>query len=160
MNNHTLKKKLSLNKCKVAKLCSYLLFAPVAFSYSQDFATNTDLQESSLSLSLTPTATMTINDQQRQIVVNQYGILNRATIKQLANASNSISINQDGMNNQVMVEQSGFGNAVNIEQTGNFNLAGVIQEGNANTANIIQAGEQTFIVHQIGNDMVVNITQY
>lgn len=159
-NNNTIKQILSLNKYKLARLCSCLLFVPSAFSYSQDLANNTDLQESSLSLSLTPTTVMTINDQQHQVVVNQYGILNRATIKQLANASNNISINQDGISNQVMIEQSGFGNTVNIEQWGNYNLAGVVQEGNANTANIIQAGEQTFVVHQIGNDMVVNITQY
>lgn len=159
-NNNTIKHILSLNKCKVARLCSFLLFVTSVFSYSQDLGKNTDLQESSLSLSLTPTTLMTINDQQHQVVVNQYGILNRATIKQLANASNNISISQDGISNHVMVEQSGFGNTVNIEQWGNYNNAGVVQEGNANTANIIQAGEQTFVVHQIGNDMLVNITQY
>lgn len=160
MNNNTNKQTLRLNKRTVAKVLSYLLFLPMAVSYSQDFASNSDLQESSLSLSLTPTTVMTINDQQHQVVVNQYGILNKATITQLANASNSISINQDGMSNQAVVEQFGYGNSVNIEQSGNYNRAGVIQEGNANTANIIQAGEQTFVVHQIGNDMVVNITQY
>lgn len=158
--NNTSKQQLSLNKRFTANVCGYLLCLPSAFSYSQDLASNTDLQESSLSLSLTPSTVMTINDQQHQVVVNQYGILNRATIKQLANASNSISVNQDGMNNQVVVEQLGFGNTVNIEQWGNYNLAGVIQEGNANTANITQSGEQTFVVHQIGNDMVVNISQY
>lgn len=103
---------------------------------------------------------MTINEQQHQIVVNQYGILNSATINQLANASNNVSINQDGISNQASVEQMGFGNSVHIQQWGNFNQAGVIQQGNANTANITQAGEQTFVVHQIGNDMVVNISQY
>ena len=159
-NNNTNKQKQSVNKYTVAKMCSYLLLLPLASSYSQDFASSTDLQESSLSLSLTHSAMMTINEQQHQIVVNQYGILNRATIKQLANASNNISVNQDGISNQVMVEQSGFGNSVNIEQWGNYNRAGVIQEGNANTANITQAGEQTFIVHQIGNNMVVNISQF
>ena len=159
-NKSTTKQKLSLKKRVTANVFSYLLLLPVAFSYSQDLAHNTDLQESSLSLSLTPSATMTINEQQQQILVNQYGILNRATIKQLANASNSISINQDGISNSVIVEQMGFGNTVNIDQWGSYNLASVIQEGNANTANITQSGEQTFVVHQIGNDMVVNITQY
>lgn len=103
---------------------------------------------------------MTIGAEQQQVLISQYGILNRATIKQLANASNNILINQDGMNNHVMVEQTGFGNSVNLEQLGNNNQLGVIQEGNANVANITQSGEQAFVVHQIGNDMVVNITQY
>ena len=159
-NNHTFKQTLSLNKRITANVCSYLLFLPSAFSYSQDLSSNTDLQESSLSLSLTPSTVMTINDQQHQVMVNQYGILNRATIKQLANASNSILVNQDGMSNQVVIEQFGYGNSINVEQWGNYNLAGVIQEGNANTANITQSGEQTFVVHQIGNDMVVNVSQY
>jgi minor curlin subunit len=128
--------------------------------FSQDLSNNTDLQESRLSLSLTPTAIMTVNEQQQQVMISQYGILNNATIKQLASTSNNIIISQDGIGNQAFIEQYGNGNSVNIQQSGYNNHAGVIQEGDANIANINQAGEQTFIVHQIGNDMVVNITQY
>jgi len=45
-------------------------------------------------------------------------------------------------------------------QQGESNLFTIIQEGNGNTANVNQLGEQTFIVTQIGNEMVVNVTQY
>lgn len=159
-NNKPCQQILSLIKYVSANTFAMALMFNSSFATSQDLANNTDLKESSLSLSLTPSTLMAINAQQHQVVISQYGILNRATIKQLANASNSISINQDGFNNQVSVEQFGYGNSVNIEQLGNYNLAGVIQEGNANVANITQSGEQTFVVHQIGNDMVVNITQY
>lgn len=153
-------------KNKTIKLKNQLLFGFAAYlslsttCFSQDLSNSTDLQESRLSLSLTPTATMTINEQQHQVIISQYGILNKATIKQLANTSNNIIISQDGIGNQALIEQLGNGNSVNIQQSGYNNHAGVIQEGDANIANINQAGEQTFIVHQIGNDMVVNITQY
>lgn len=159
-NNKKCQQILRLIKLVSANTLAVVLLLNTSFAHSQDLANNTDLKESSLSLSLTPSALMTINEQQHQVVVSQYGILNRATIKQLANASNSITITQDGFNNLVSVEQSGYGNSVNIEQLGNYNQAGVIQEGNANVANITQSGEQTFVVHQIGNDMVVNISQY
>lgn len=160
MNNNNTYKQPRLHKLTAVKVCSLLLCLPSALCFAQDFASNTDLQESSLSLSLTPTAVMTINDQQQQVVVNQYGILNRATIKQLGDASNHISIHQDGMNNQVAVEQMGVGNTVNVNQWGSFNNAGVVQQGDANIANISQLGEQSFVVRQIGNNMVVNVTQY
>jgi minor curlin subunit len=153
-------------KSKTRNLKNQILFgfaaclSMTATCFSQDLSNNTDLQESRLSLSLTPTAIMTVNEQQQQVMISQYGILNNATIKQLANTSNNIIISQDGIGNQAFIEQYGNGNSVNIQQSGYNNHAGVIQEGDANIANINQAGEQTFIVHQIGNDMVVNITQY
>lgn len=139
---------------------SYLSFSQSALSMPQDFISSTDLQDSPLSLSLTASANIMVGEQRQQVIVSQYGILNTTTINQSANSSNSIIVNQDGIANEVIIEQFGHGNSVNIQQQGDRNLANVIQEGDANTANIAQAGEQTFAVHQIGNEMVVNITQY
>lgn len=139
---------------------TYLSLGYSSLSIAQDLPDNVDLKDSPLSLSLTPSATISIGEQRQQVMVSQYGILNTATIKQLANASNSAMINQDGVGNEAVIEQLGNGNSVNIRQWGDQNLARVTQEGDDNTANIAQAGEQTFIIHQIGNEMVVNITQY
>lgn len=139
---------------------SYLSLSHSAWSIAQDLPNNIDLQDSPLSLSLTPSAIITVGEQRQQVIVSQYGILNTATIKQLANASNSALISQDGVGNEALIEQLGNGNSVNIRQWGGQNVAHVIQEGNDNNANIAQAGEQTFVIHQIGNEMVVNITQY
>lgn len=161
MNNVINNNKKTCKKRRLLSvMVSYLLLTPFTTSFSQDLSISTDLQESPLSLSLTPSTTMTINEQQQQVMVSQYGILNTANIKQLANASNQTIIIQDGIGNNAFVEQLGTGNTVNIEQRGHNNLAGVTQDGNDNIANITQAGEQTFIVHQIGNEMVVNISQY
>ena len=70
------------------------------------------------------------------------------------------TIDQFGIDNMANLTQSGYGNTINLQQQGNNNFAEVIQEGNTNVANVLQEGEQTFTVHQIGNDMVVNITQF
>ncbi len=129
-------------------------------SQSNDLIAGTELKDSPLSLSLTATATMAIGDQSQQLVINQYGIHNKATVNQMANMGNSIAINQDGIDNLANLSQTGYGNIINLQQQGNNNFAEIIQDGNANIANINQQGEQTFVVHQIGNDMVVNITQY
>jgi minor curlin subunit len=127
---------------------------------SQDLLSNNDLQDSPLSLSLMTTVTTTLSGESQELVVGQYGILNKATISQMVGMSNSISISQLGENNMANISQMGSQNVINLEQEGSNNFAEIIQEGNANIANIIQQGEQTFIVHQIGNDMVINITQY
>lgn len=129
-------------------------------SYSQDLAINTDLKDSPLSLSLTTSVLMTINNQTQQLVINQYGIFNKVTVSQMADAANSIDISQNGINNMADISQSGYENTVNVNQQGNNNLAQIEQVGNANIANVWQEGEQTFVVRQIGNEMVVNITQY
>jgi len=141
------------------------MFMPVLLtlsvnSYAQDIATNTDFKDSPLSLSLTTSVLMTVNNQSQQLVINQYGIFNKVTVSQMADAANSIDISQNGSNNMADISQSGYENTVNVNQQGNNNLAQVEQVGDANIANIWQEGEQTFIVHQIGNEMVVNITQY
>jgi minor curlin subunit len=158
-----------LNKIEVRKSNICCIF-PVIFviqlifcSYNtnaNDLLSGSELKDSPLSLSLTTTAVMTIDDQTQQLVINQYGIHNKATVNQMTNAGNSIAINQDGMDNLANLLQTGYGNTINLHQQGNSNFAEVIQEGNTNLVNIVQEGEQTFIVHQIGNDMVVNITQY
>jgi len=127
---------------------------------AQDLAPSTELKDSSLSLSLTTKLPMTVDDGESQLVISQYGIYNQASVSQMANAENTITIFQNGINNLAHLSQTGYGNEINLEQVGNNNVAEVIQDGNANTANIHQAGEQTFTVHQIGNDMVVDITQY
>jgi minor curlin subunit len=129
-------------------------------SFSQDRFTNADLQDSPLSLSLTTIVPITVNNQTQQLVISQYGIFNNVTVNQMQNTTNRIHISQNGINNNANVSQTGYDNFVNINQFGSDNLAEVIQDGDANVANIWQEGEQTFIVHQIGNDMVVNITQY
>jgi len=129
-------------------------------SFSHNMYANADLQDSPLSLSLIKTAPITVNNQTQQLVISQYGIFNKVTVNQMANTTNRIHISQDGINNTANVSQFGYDNIVNINQFGRDNLAEVIQDGNANVANIWQEGEQTFVVHQIGNDMVVNITQY
>lgn len=129
-------------------------------SYSNDLLSGTELKDSPLSLSLTTTATMLIDGETQQLVINQYGIHNKATVNQMASMGNNIVIDQFGMDNMANLTQTGYGNTINLQQQGNNNFAEVIQEGNTNIANVLQEGEQTFIVHQIGNDMVVNITQF
>ncbi|MFT5757259.1 MAG: minor curlin subunit [Alteromonadaceae bacterium] len=141
----------------------FLIINLAFYSHSgnaNDLLSGPELQDSPLSLSLTTTAAITIDNQTQQLVINQYGIHNKATVNQVANVGNSIAINQDGMDNLANLLQTGYGNTINLYQQGNGNFAEVIQEGNTNLVNIVQEGEQTFIVHQIGNDMVVNITQY
>ncbi|GAA5130802.1 curlin subunit CsgB [Thalassotalea piscium] len=151
--NKSVFKRLQIVAIANLVLCSHM-------SYSNDLLSGTELKDSPLSLSLTTTATMTINGESQQLVVNQYGIHNKATVNQMANMGNSIAISQYGSDNLANLTQSGYGNTINLQQQGNNNFAEVIQDGNANIANVLQEGEQTFVVHQIGNDMVVNITQY
>jgi len=151
-------------KCAIARCFTTLLIANLAvysnISCANDLLSGTELKDSPLSLSLTTTASMTVGNETQQLVINQYGIHNKATVNQLANAGNSIAINQDGIDNLANLLQTGYGNTINLLQQGDGNNAEIIQDGDANIANIIQQGEQTFIVHQIGNEMVVNITQY
>ncbi len=137
-----------------------LLLLSSFFSQSEDLISGTDLQDSPLSLSLTTTLAIKINNSMQHIAVNQYGIKNHVAVNQMANMVNEINITQNGINNKANVIQSGANNTVNLLQQGDDNLADVTQVGDANIANIKQVGEQKFIVHQIGNEMLVNITQY
>ena len=154
--------KLNLkNTAKLAQISAALIVFNVSFiSYSQDLFENVDLQDSPLSLSLTTTTSMTTDNQTQQLVIGQYGIFNKVTVNQAANSTNTIKVHQDGVENSVNISQIGFDNRIDIEQYGHHNLAEVNHHGNGNIANIRQEGEQSFIVHQIGNEMVVNITQY
>lgn len=127
----------------------------------QDLVAGTELTDSQLSLSLAKTMIITPRQGQEQsIVLSQYGVYNKATINQQANSANNIQVSQDGINNSVTLSQHGADNAISVNQYGDDNLAEVVQVGDTNIANVIQAGEQRFRVHQIGNDMVVNVTQY
>jgi len=147
-------------KCMLSPLFMAVLATFSLSCQAQDLAAGTELKDSSLSLSLTTKRQVTVDNQVSQLVISQYGIYNQATVNQMANSENTIIIFQNGINNLAHLSQTGYGNEINLEQLGNNNFAEVIQDGNANTANIKQAGEQTFTVHQIGNDMVVDITQY
>lgn len=139
---------------------AFVLFANTQVIYADDLLKGTELKDSPLSLSLSTTVPITTGNQNQQLVISQYGIFNKATINQAANAGNSIIVKQAGINNLANLKQEGYGNSINLEQSGDDNLAEVIQQGDTNIANIKQQGQQTFVVHQIGNDMVVNITQY
>ena len=128
--------------------------------YAKDLTSGTELKDSPLTLSLSTAVPINVGHESQQLVISQYGIFNQATINQAADASNNIIVKQNGVNNIATLIQDGFGNTINLEQSGDDNLVEVIQQGDANLANINQQGQQSFVVHQIGNDMVVNITQY
>ncbi|GAA6184610.1 MULTISPECIES: curlin subunit CsgB [Alteromonadaceae] len=117
-----------------------------------------DLIDSPLTLSLA--RTVNSNASQSMLVIDQYGVHNTTHIIQAANSSNLINVTQHGNGNYADITQIGVGNYVDLVQSGDENLLEVVQQGDFNLANINQLGEQSFIVHQIGNDMVVNITQY
>ncbi|TMO88577.1 curlin subunit CsgB [Pseudoalteromonas spongiae] len=119
-----------------------------------------DLQESPLSLSLNTSLQYRVGAQQHQVVITQYGILNKATVNQINETSNQAHVTQYGTNNEAALFQYGANNVVNLLQQGNNNQAHILQQGDGNTANISQAGEQTFTVQQIGNGIEVNVTFY
>ena len=139
------------------------LWLVLAICIGMSFATNVaakDLQESPLSLSLSQSLQYRVGAQQHQVVVTQYGILNKATVNQFNETSNQANIVQYGSHNYANLYQYGSNNVVNLTQQGNNNYVEILQQGDANTANIMQAGEQAFKVHQIGNDIEVNVTFY
>lgn len=158
LNNSSIKNSARKRCLFIVAVANLVLYSHM--SYSNDLLSGTELKDSPLSSSLTTTATMIIDGKTQQLVINQYGIQNKATVNQLANMGNSIAIAQYGIDNLANLTQSGYGNTINLQQQGNNNFAEIVQDGNTNIANVLQEGEQTFIVHQIGNDMVVNITQF
>lgn len=117
-----------------------------------------DLMDSPLTLSLAKTARLA--SRSNAVIVDQYGVHNTTHINQAADSSNLIDVAQSGTHNYAMIIQRGIGNTVELFQSGHDNALEVIQEGDFNSANIHQLSEQRFVVHQIGNDMVVNIIQY
>ena len=145
--NSLLCKQFAMN---IAMLVGSVLLVPTVLAQ--------DLQESHLSLSLNSSLQYRVGAQQHQVVVTQYGILNKATVNQINEASNQAHVVQFGSNNYAELFQFGSQNVVNLSQQGNNNYAEILQQGDANTANISQAGEQTFKVQQIGNGLEVNVT--
>ncbi|MFT5276952.1 MAG: minor curlin subunit [Glaciecola sp.] len=137
----------------------FLLVLPSQHGIAQDLGLNSDLQDSALSLSLSTTVDFG-SALGGSITIGQFGLYNTTNIIQAGSNSNIIDITQQGNNNRAEVNQLGIGNSVVLLQQGENNLFNIIQDGNDNTANVNQFGEQTFIVTQIGNEMVVNVTQY
>lgn len=126
---------------------------------TQDLSSKTDLQDSLLSLSLATTVNFN-GALGGTITIGQFGLYNTTNIIQAGSGNNVIEVTQQGNNNQAEITQLGFDNEVVLLQDGKNNLFQIIQDGNANTANVNQLGGQSFMVRQIGNEMVVNITQY
>ncbi|MED5380281.1 MAG: curlin subunit CsgB, partial [Pseudomonadota bacterium] len=85
---------------------------------------------------------------------------NITNIIQSGNGANLSNVVQNGSNNEALITQLGEGNVVNLLQQNNNNYFEIIQDGFDNVANVNQLGEQSFTVYQIGNEMVINITQY
>lgn len=94
------------------------------------------------------------------ISISQFGLNNITNIIQSGNASNLSQVVQVGSNNGANIMQYGEGNVVNLVQQNDNNYFEIVQDGFDNVANVNQLGEQAFSVYQIGNEMVVNITQY
>ena len=129
------------------------------YAQQSDLATNSDMVESSLSMSLNAQA-IEIDNETVLISINQFGLNNITNIIQSGDASNYSSVVQEGHHNQAVITQLGEGNVVNLLQEYSDNYFEIVQDGFDNVANVNQLGEQSFIVHQIGSQMVVNITQY
>merc|ERR1712093_372341 len=136
--------------------CSLLAVNLPAYAQQSDLSTSSDMVESSLSMSLNAQA-ITIDDETVFIAVSQFGLNN---IIQSGNGANLSNVVQNGSNNEALITQLGEGNVVNLLQQNSNNYFEIIQDGFDNVANVNQLGEQSFTVYQIGNEMVINITQY
>ena len=130
--------------------CSLLTVNLPAYAQQSDLSTSSDMVESSLSMSLNAQA-ITIDDETLNNITN---------IIQSGNGANLSNVVQNGSNNEALITQLGEGNVVNLLQQNNNNYFEIIQDGFDNVANVNQLGEQSFTVYQIGNEMVINITQY
>jgi minor curlin subunit len=126
---------------------------------SQDLSPNTDFQESELSLSLSTRFNLN-GASGGSISIDQFGLYNTTNIIQAGSDSNVTEVNQQGSNNQAEIIQLGVDNKVHLLQNGENNLFQIVQDGNANIANVNQLNGQRFMVRQIGNEMIINITQY
>ncbi|MCF6437026.1 MULTISPECIES: hypothetical protein [Pseudoalteromonas] len=126
------------------------------FLYSPfNFASTPDLIESPLSLSISPSLQM---HAQLHATVKQNGTLNKATINQIGDDINLVSLVQLGSNNLADITQAGANNSVNLIQYGDNNFTSIVQQGDANIVNLTQLGEQSLLIHQLGSDMVLNIS--
>jgi len=139
--------------------CGLLTVNLPAYAQQSDLSTSSDMVESSLSMSLNAQA-ITIDDETVFIAVSQFGLNNITNIIQSGNGANLSNVVQNGSNNEALITQLGEGNVVNLLQQNNNNYFEIIQDGFDNVANVNQLGEQSFTVYQIGNEMVINITQY
>jgi len=162
-NQSSLKKSMhfvfSFGKFRFAACFLVLSLSALQAGMAQDLGGNTDLQDSNLSLSLSTTVEFN-SALGGSITIGQYGLYNTTNIIQAGSNSNTISIIQQGNNNNADITQLGTNNSVNLVQEGENNLFEILQDGYGNVANVNQLGEQNFTVHQIGNEMLVNITQY
>ena len=140
-------------------VCTLLTVNTSVFAQQSDLSTSSDMVESSLSMSLNAQA-ITIDDETVFIAVSQFGLNNITNIIQSGNGANLSNVVQNGSNNEAIITQLGEGNVVNLLQQNNNNYFEIIQDGFDNVANVNQLGEQSFTVYQIGNEMVINITQY
>lgn len=118
-----------------------------------------DLEESALSLSIA-NGMHSANTNSSLLSIGQYGIENVVIAHQQSNARNSISLLQVGSENIANIIQEGTENAIFLQQLGSHSVTDIIQQGNGNTANIVLGNEQSLIVHQIGNNMMIDITRY
>ena len=140
-------------------VCSLLTVNSPVHAQQSDLSTSSDMMESSLSMSLNAQA-ITIDDETVFIAVSQFGLNNITNIIQSGNGANLSNVVQNGSNNEAIITQLGEGNVINLLQQNNNNYFEIIQDGVDNVANVNQLGEQSFTVYQIGNEMVINITQY
>lgn len=146
---------ISLQMMMLLVLMNFLLVLPVK---ALDFS-NLDLEESPLSLSIAASM-YSANTNGSQLSIGQYGIENVVIAHQQSNARNSISLLQIGSENIANIIQEGTENAIFLQQLGSHSVTDITQQGNGNTANIVLGNEQSLRVHQIGNNMMVDITQY
>lgn len=152
--------KALLNKGLRCIVTLLLGFGPFGHVFSNDLLQGNDLQDSILSSSINKQLAVDINGENRIISINQYGIHNQAIVNQKGTGLNSIKLVQRGINNSASLLQDGVNNQINLEQQGLGNQAEIVQEGSDNIVNLLQAGERQFVVHQIGDGLVVSVTQY
>ncbi|WP_105168954.1 curlin subunit CsgB [Pseudoalteromonas sp. T1lg23B] len=130
-------------------LAAFFLYSPLSL------ADTPDLVESPLSLSISPSLSV---HAQLQATIKQNGTLNKATINQIGDDINLVSLVQLGSNNLADITQAGANNSVNLVQYGDNNFTSIVQQGDANIVNLTQLGEQSLLIHQLGSDMVLNIS--
>ncbi|BBN82360.1 hypothetical protein PA25_23450 [Pseudoalteromonas sp. A25] len=136
-------------------LCKYVMLPVSLFCSSFAFCGSVDLQESPLSLSINPSLSV---HAQLLATIKQNGTFNKATITQIGDELNLVSLVQLGSNNLAEITQAGAHNSVNLVQYGNNNYTSIVQQGDANVVNLTQLGEQTLLIHQLGNEMVLNVS--
>ncbi|MGB3589587.1 MAG: hypothetical protein WBA23_23780 [Tunicatimonas sp.] len=89
-------------------------------------------------------------------------LLQQLTTPTLPSVQNEVLIQQVGINNQATVEQTeALRNYIRVQQTGDTHQVEVRQQGQDNQWDITQEGEQhRFEGSMIGNDIQVEVQQY